>query len=120
MKHNKLLEVAMTKTVSQTSALEKFLKKNRRLRPSASAVDTEQGGDSSKTYVTQMMQEHSPIRVKQGEKVADADTTQYDLENINREVDEMAKTDAGEEESMEEMDQSILANLNIMKGAGQL
>ena len=52
--------------------------------------------------------------------MAEADTTQYDLENINREVDEMAKTDAGEEESMEEMDQSILANLNIMKGAGQL
>ena len=31
MKHNKLLEVAMTKTTAQTSALEKFLKKNRKI-----------------------------------------------------------------------------------------
>ena len=52
MKHNKLLEVAMTKTASQTSALEKFLKKNRKLKPSPSVAETEQGGDSSKTYVT--------------------------------------------------------------------
>ena len=65
------------------------------------------------------MQEHSPIRVKKEDKdlAPEADTTQYDLENINREVDE-ANTDAGEEESMQEMDQSILANLNIMKGVG--
>ena len=67
-----------------------------------------------------MMQEHSPIRVKKEDKdlVQEADTTQYDLENINREVDDMANTEAGEEESMQEMDQSILANLNIMKGVG--
>ena len=67
-----------------------------------------------------MMQEHSPIRVKKEDRdlVQEADTTQYDLENINREVDDMANTEAGEEESMQEMDQSILANLNIMKGVG--
>ena len=67
-----------------------------------------------------MMQEHSPIRVKKEDRdlVQEADTTRYDLENINREVEDMANTEAGEEESMQEMDQSILANLNIMKGVG--
>jgi len=60
-----------------------------------------------------MKQEQSPIKCS--EKAVD--TTQYDLENINRAGEDTEMSD--EEIDMENMDGAILANLNIMKGQMQ-
>lgn len=110
MKQNKLLEVALQKTESQSSALQEFLRRNR--------PKTDEREERDHTYVASKIQNemdmlNQPIPEEKG---VNLDNTQYDLENYQEEMEAHLEADETACE-MDEKDQNelILANLNIVK-----
>ena len=114
MKHNKLLEVALTKTNKQTDALEEFLRRNQ-LPDDKPKVILDQDENDEKINNAQG---HQLVKYDDNiileEKSKQLENTQYDLENFpDMDMnDEETNIDVEDEQ---QHDKLILANLNIVK-----